>query len=65
MPYANLSIYLSTLYVDVGKSSLLLQFLEKRFNPTHRMTIGVEYGLKPTTIKGKDIGIEIWDTVGR
>lgn len=50
---------------DVGKSSLLLQFVEQRFNEKHAMTIGVEYGLKPAQVKGRDIQIEIWDTAGQ
>jgi GTPase SAR1 family protein len=29
------------------------------------LQIGVEYGLKPAQVKGRDIQIEIWDTAGQ
>ena len=30
--------------IGVGKSCLLLQFTDKRFQPVHDLTIGVEFG---------------------
>jgi small GTP-binding protein len=47
----------------VGKSSLLLQFTDKRFEPSHDMTIGVEFGARTVKLKGQTIKIQIWDTV--
>ena len=47
----------------VGKSCLLLQFTDKRFQPVHDLTIGVEFGARMITIENKPIKLQIWDTV--
>ena len=49
--------------VGVGKSCLLLQFTDKRFQPVHDLTIGVEFGARMINIEGKQIKLQIWDTV--
>ena len=54
-------IHLSS--VGVGKSCLLLQFTDKRFQPVHDLTIGVEFGARMITIDNKPIKLQIWDTV--
>ncbi len=51
------------LYLGVGKSCLLLQFVDKRFRPKHDVTIGVEFGARMMSIEGKNIKLQIWDTV--
>ena len=51
--------------VGVGKSCLLLQFTDKRFQPVHDLTIGVEFGARMITIDGKQIKLQIWDTAGQ
>ena len=52
-------------YLDagVGKSCLLLQFTDKRFQPVHDLTIGVEFGARMIKIEEKPIKLQIWDTV--
>lgn len=50
-------------FVGVGKSCLLLQFTDKRFQPVHDLTIGVEFGARMITIDNKPIKLQIWDTV--
>ncbi|KAJ0878657.1 putative small GTP-binding protein [Helianthus annuus] len=52
-------------YKGVGKSCLLLQFTDKRFQPVHDLTIGVEFGAWMITIDNKPIKLQIWDTVGQ
>ena len=47
----------------MGKSCLLLQFTDKRFQPVHDLTIGVEFGARMINIDGKQIKLQIWDTV--
>ena len=47
----------------MGKSCLLLQFTDKRFQPVHDLTIGVEFGARMITIDNKPIKLQIWDTV--
>ncbi|THU72178.1 hypothetical protein C4D60_Mb04t09370 [Musa balbisiana] len=40
----------------------LLPFTDKRFQPIHDLTIGVEYGAKMISIEDKPIKLCIWDT---
>ena len=50
----------------VGKSCLLLQFIDNRFKDSHDLTIGVDFGSK--TIKlddGTHVKVQIWDTAGQ
>lgn len=42
---------------------MLLQFTDKRFQPVHDLTIGVEFGARMITIDNKQIKLQIWDTV--
>ncbi|KAF1859895.1 hypothetical protein Lal_00028078 [Lupinus albus] len=46
----------------VGKSCLLLQFIDKKFQPDHDLTIGVEFGARMLTIHSRPIKLQIWDT---
>jgi len=43
----------------------LLRFTDKRFQPVHDLTIGVEFGARMITIDGKQIKLQIWDTAGQ
>ena len=52
-------------HTGVGKSCLLLQFTDKRFQPVHDLTIGVEFGARMITIDGRQIKLQIWDTAGQ
>jgi GTPase SAR1 family protein len=40
-----------------------LQFTDKRFQPVHDLTIGVEFGARMINIDSKQIKLQIWDTV--
>ena len=42
----------------------MLQFQDKRFQPIHDLTIGVEFGTKTVQIKGQSVKLQIWDTAG-
>ncbi|CAN6457408.1 unnamed protein product [Victoria cruziana] len=60
--------YLTLPYIKtqgVGKSCLLLQFTDKRFQPVHDLTIGVEFGARMINIDNKPIKLQIWDTAGQ
>lgn len=58
------SMYLLFLiFLGVGKSCLLLQFTDKRFQPVHDLTIGVEFGARMINIGEKQVKLQIWDTV--
>ena len=48
-----------------GKSCLLLQFTDKRFESMHDLTIGVEFGARVVSINGNEVKLQIWDTAGQ
>jgi len=64
-PYAYLFKYIIIGDTGVGKSCLLLQFTDKRFQPVHDLTIGVEFGARMVNIDSKQIKLQIWDTAGQ
>ncbi len=47
----------------VGKSCLLLQFTDRRFQNVHDLTIGVEFGSRMVSVADKQVKLQIWDTV--
>ncbi|KAJ3435906.1 ras-related protein rab-2-a [Anaeramoeba flamelloides] len=49
----------------VGKSCILLQFTDHRFQALHDLTIGVEFGARLIDIEGEKIKLQIWDTAGQ
>eukprot|EP00013_Stygamoeba_regulata_P018472 CAMPEP_0177670808 /NCGR_PEP_ID=MMETSP0447-20121125/24310_1 /TAXON_ID=0 /ORGANISM="Stygamoeba regulata, Strain BSH-02190019" /LENGTH=218 /DNA_ID=CAMNT_0019178043 /DNA_START=43 /DNA_END=699 /DNA_ORIENTATION=- len=65
MSYSYLFKYIIIGDTGVGKSCLLLQFTDKRFQPVHDLTIGVEFGARMIDIAGKSIKLQIWDTAGQ
>jgi len=42
----------------VGKSCLLLQFTDRRFQQTHEVTIGVEFGARMVEVGGQAIKLQ-------
>lgn len=65
MSYAYLFKYIIIGDTGVGKSCLLLQFTDKRFQPVHDLTIGVEFGARMIEIDNRQIKLQIWDTAGQ
>ena len=65
MSYAYLFKYIIIGDTGVGKSCLLLQFTDKRFQQVHDLTIGVEFGARMVKIEEKNIKLQIWDTAGQ
>eukprot|EP01035_Chromulina_nebulosa_P021365 gene21365-27678_t len=49
----------------VGKSCLLLQFVDRRFSAVHDLTIGVDFGSKIIELEGEKVKLQIWDTAGQ
>jgi Ras-related protein Rab-2A len=48
------------------KSCLLLRFTDDRFQVTHDLTIGVEFGTRTLTARnGQRVKLQIWDTAGQ
>ena len=67
MSYAYLFKYIIIGDTGVGKSCLLLQFTDKRFQPVHDLTIGVEFGARLIHLgeSHSPIKLQIWDTAGQ
>ncbi|KAI2509957.1 Rab-like small GTPase [Fragilaria crotonensis] len=65
MSYAYLFKYIIIGDTGVGKSCLLLQFTDKRFQPVHDLTIGVEFGARMVNLEDKLVKLQIWDTAGQ
>jgi len=63
MLFFDITCYLTVHFLAVGKSCLLLQFTDKRFQPVHDLTIGVEFGSRTLTIDDNQVKLQIWDTV--
>jgi Ras-related protein Rab-2A len=65
MSYDYLFKYIIIGDTGVGKSCLLLQFTDKRFQPMHDLTIGVEFGSRQVSLNDTHIKLQIWDTAGQ
>lgn len=48
----------------VGKSSLLIRFIDDKFNDQLLSTIGVDFHFRTLDINGEKIKLQIWDTAG-
>lgn len=49
----------------VGKTSLLLRFVENKFNDKHLSTLQASFLNKKLNIGGKRVNLAIWDTAGQ
>ncbi|CAI8508421.1 hypothetical protein ACO0OL_000645 [Hanseniaspora opuntiae] len=49
----------------VGKSSLLVRFVDENFSPSFITTIGIDFKIKVIDINGKRIKLQLWDTAGQ
>ena len=50
---------------DVGKSSLILRYVDQVWSDTFVPTIGVDFKVKTLEIENKQIKMQIWDTAGQ
>lgn len=49
----------------VGKTSLLLRFIEDSFTSNHLTTIGIDFKTKMVKMKNSIIKLQIWDSAGQ
>ncbi len=49
----------------VGKTALLMRYIEDRFEEEYLSTIGVDFYLKSLNVDNKDVKIQVWDTGGQ
>ena len=50
---------------DVGKSSLILRYVDQIWNDVFVPTIGVDFKVKSLEVENKSIKLQIWDTAGQ
>jgi small GTP-binding protein len=50
---------------SVGKTNILLRYVNDEYKMTHITTIGVDFKVKIITIDGINIKMQIWDTAGQ
>ena len=48
----------------VGKTSLLVRFVEDKFNNNFLTTLGVEYKQKQIEVNKTQVIVQVWDTAG-
>jgi len=49
----------------VGKSSLMLRFIEEKFTADILPTVGLDFRVKVLDLKGYSVKLSIWDTAGQ
>ncbi|KAK4469683.1 hypothetical protein MN116_007211 [Schistosoma mekongi] len=49
----------------VGKTCLLIRYVEDSFTSTFISTIGIDFKIKTIELEGKKIKLQIWDTAGQ
>ncbi|KFG46412.1 GTPase RAB7, partial [Toxoplasma gondii GAB2-2007-GAL-DOM2] len=49
----------------VGKTSLMNQYVNKKFSNQYKATIGADFLTKDVVIDDKEVTVQIWDTAGQ
>jgi Ras-related protein Rab-1A len=49
----------------VGKTCLLLRFVDDRFSTSFITTIGIDFKVKHVTVAERIVKLQIWDTAGQ
>lgn len=49
----------------VGKTCLLMAFMNRAFRSSHDVTIGVEFGSRTVQLGGHSVKLQVWDTAGQ
>ena len=50
---------------SVGKTSLLLRYVDDKFSPSFVSTIGIDFKVKRVRVDGTDVRLQLWDTAGQ
>ena len=50
----------------VGKTNLLIRYMNSQFNPNQIATIGIDFKIKTVTLSNNyKLRLQIWDTAGQ
>ena len=55
---------MNTYNLGVGKTSLMNQYVNKRFSSHYKATIGADFLTKDVLVDGTQVTMQIWDTAG-
>jgi Ras-related protein Rab-1A len=50
---------------SVGKTSVLLRYVDDKFNAEFQTTIGVDFKVSTFAMEGKSVKLQLWDTAGQ
>jgi Ras-related protein Rab-7A len=50
---------------SVGKTSLLRKYVQDRFVPSYKPTIGSDFFTKEAVVNGESVSLQCWDTAGQ
>lgn len=50
---------------NVGKTSILTQYVSNRFSDDFTTTIGIDFHIKRITVNNKIVKLQLWDTAGQ
>ena len=69
-PYANLEKSFSVKFIivgdsNVGKSNIIIRFIQDQFDIYHSPTLACEFGTKHIIYNDTDYLVQIWDTAGQ
>jgi small GTP-binding protein len=64
-PYTHLAKAVVVGDASVGKTSLLVRYVEGIFDPHYILTIGVSFFIKDVAINNRIVRLQIWDTGGQ
>ncbi len=66
--YSKLDLQYKLLFLgdtSVGKTSLLIRYIDKKYDEDSLPTLGVDLRYKYVTLENKKIRVDIWDTAGQ
>jgi Ras-related protein Rab-7A len=46
----------------VGKTSLMLRFMDKKYTGVYKATIGADFLSKDLNVGGRAVSLQVWDT---
>jgi len=49
----------------VGKTAILVRFVDNEFTPSFMTTIGIDFKIKTINVNNKKVKMQIWDTAGQ